>query len=181
MLTRPFPQVVVEAGQAPGHALISIRQSWGGTVAIPVGFYEYGVLPLQFDDIPVPEWTDAKGTAWKGPTLDHLKQALTFAHAVCARNKDAFITVHCHQGKSRSAAIALAILADHLGVGQEEAAVRALLDHDVEGQMCFNPGLVRMADGLLNGEGRLEAALEKSCPPFVTWRAYWQQKQRLNF
>jgi protein-tyrosine phosphatase len=37
------------------------------------------------------------------------------------------IAVHCEHGKGRSAAIALALLVDHLGDGRERDAVNALL------------------------------------------------------
>jgi predicted protein tyrosine phosphatase len=45
------------------------------------------------------------------------------------------IAIHCEHGKSRSAAVALALLADRLGDGRERDAVNTLLRGDIENRM----------------------------------------------
>ena len=78
-------------------------------------------------------------------------------------------------GVSRSAAMALALLAQELGPGAEAAAVAALLRGDPEGRMHPNSLLVSMADSCLFRYGRLEAALADACPRYVKWRDHWRE------
>ena len=180
----PFPRAVVESGAIAADALISIRPAEQNAhlfppVAIPEGRFG-SVLVLPFDDIPCTSWKDGRtGTVWLGPTETHLANAIAFARGVFAVEPEAFIAVHCEQGKSRSAAVALAVTADRLGSGNEEEAVRLLLENDVEQQRCFNPLLVRLADRLLGRGNAIETALERRCAPFVTWRRYWTRKDAL--
>jgi predicted protein tyrosine phosphatase len=68
-------------------------------------------LVLQFHDI------DMTMLDYVEPELEHVQQAVTFAQEI-----DGPLLVHCRAGVSRSAAIALAIVADRLGAGNERQA-----------------------------------------------------------
>lgn len=103
--------------------------------------------------------------------------ALDFSKDIYKNVPDAFIAVHCEQGKSRSAGITLAILSQLAGKGKEEYIVLKLLKHDTNQQFCFNPLIIKIADSLLNNSSALEKNLEKYCPRFVTWRKYWKNKE----
>lgn len=84
---------------------------------------------------------------------DHVSKALEFAR----RNQAASLLVHCFHGVGRSAAIALAILADRSAPGQEEEAVQQLLA--IRPQATPNLVVVAHADRLLRRDGRLIEAL----------------------
>lgn len=66
------------------------------------------------------------------------------------------LLVHCHQGQSRSAAIALGIIADRLGQGKEAEAVSELLL--VRPTAVCNSIVLSHADTLLSRRGALTAA-----------------------
>lgn len=70
------------------------------------------------------------------------------------------LLVHCFHGVGRSAAAALAIIADRMGPGAEQAAVRTLL----AGRPSATPNLVMTAhaDALLGRNGALIGALLSS-------------------
>ena len=179
-ISLPYPQAVIESGDVKADALISIRpspinQEPAQLPRIPAENFG-SILCLEFDDIALDTWTDRRGTLWTGPVEAHLQECLAFARAIFDDNPDAFIAVHCKHGKSRSAAIALAITADCLGAGREAEAVDVLLKTDELGKRCFNPLIIRQADRLLARDGALENALATSCPRFVTWRDYWVRK-----
>lgn len=88
-------------------------------------------------------------------TEEDLFEALRFARAY----HDKPIVVHCHAGVSRSPAIALAILADRHGRGQEHAAVAQL--YGSTDAILPNPGIVALADKVLRRQGALVAALDQ--------------------
>ena len=67
------------------------------------------------------------------------------------------LLIHCQVGVSRSTAIALAILADRLGPGQEGEALQALLR--LRPQAIPNLLVVSLADDLLARNGALRRAV----------------------
>lgn len=171
-------QADVEDGLVRADALISIRGvAPPREPVIDAAIFGERVLVLRFDDIPVPAWRDHHGQEWVGPQPSQIADALQFARRVAetARERRGRLAVHCLQGRSRSSAVALAILAQQLGPGREDEAVVQLLAED-EGTIACNPGAIRLADRLLARNVRLEAALERACPRFVTWREYWSRK-----
>jgi len=185
----PYPRIDAESlSLGPVLALVSIGPSISAppSVArpdIPDGAYPE-ILRLAFDDVPQEVWVGRDGTRWIGPKEEDLRAALDFARPFVAEASEKgwgpgdppAVAVHCEQGRSRSAAIALAICAEAYGPGQEADAVRAVLSGDMDGQRCFNPFLVRAADRILDRKGRLEEALAAACRPYRTWTAYWRRE-----
>ena len=106
--------------------------------------------------------------------MDDLATALDFARAVRDRVPEGVLAVHCQHGVSRSAAVALAIIADEAGPGAEADAVAALLRQDDDARMQPNPLIVSLADAALFRYGRLDAALLAACPRYVAWRDHWR-------
>ena len=103
---------------------------------------------LTFDDIaaPMDNWVVAEEY--------HVRSALVFA----SQWDQPSLLIHCHAGMSRSPAIALAILADWLGEGREDEAVKDLLKI---APLCTpNRLVVEIADRMLRRSGRLVAAYE---------------------
>lgn len=174
----PYPQSKIESGEIYATALISIVGSADTLSSEEVSFFGTqfeDVLYLNFDDIPFESFRGS-GTIFYGPNMEDLRSSLSFAKKVKCEfdSEDLLIAVHCQAGKSRSAAIALAINIQDSG-GNEEEVVRNLLLYDPNKQMCFNPRIIEIADILLNGEGKINAALEKLCPAYVTWKKYWSR------
>jgi len=87
-------------------------------------------------------------------TQSQVAEALAFAR----RHKDGALLVHCFHGVGRSAAIALAVLADRLGKGGEKAALAHLLE--IRPEATPNLVIVKRADEILDREGRLVAVVE---------------------
>lgn len=166
MLATCHPQSAVEAGRVAADALISICPP-GKSAAVREGDYPAGVLRLGFDDVP-PGF--GRGTAC---AAEHLAEALRFAagaEAAGARR----LAVHCWMGRSRSAAVALSVLAQSLGPGREADAVALLLDQDPGGvSIQPQPGIVRLADALLARGGAIERELSAASPNYRSWRDYW--------
>lgn len=167
----------VEDGAAQGaDAVVSVR----GTAARGLGTLDEAlaqavlgdcgaVLRLALDDIGVP----ALGPL-RGPTQAQVDEAVDFGRALRSAMPDPLVAVHCELGRSRSSALALALLADALGPGGEGEAVRRVLRLDAEGTMAPNPLLVRLADAALWRYGALEAALLDASPAYAAARAHWQ-------
>jgi predicted protein tyrosine phosphatase len=175
----PFPRYKIEDGDVTAMGLISISPSDPKVIEAEIPKEKFGeILVLRFDDIPVESLDDMKG-----PTVEHLEAAIAFAKGLWSKETEGGgptqIAVNCMAGKSRSAAIALAINAAHtketLGNGHEENVVRSLLFHDPNQQMCFNPKIVDDTDRLLENGGALHQALHKLCPPARGWRHYWEK------
>ena len=183
MMNKPislsYPVTRVEDGSITADALISIRASVQNAHRFPEpiihpSYQDKPILILRFDDIPV-ESFQRKDITWIGPTKNDVLMALDFARHILAADRNTFIAVHCEKGKSRSAAIALAITADYLGAGNEGDAVRMLLEDDQEEMRCFNPGIIKMADEILDRDGAIERALMSQCKPFKSWLKYWER------
>lgn len=128
------------------------------------------VLVQRFDDIGVTELGKQRG-----PTDTQLTEALDFTRDLRARVPGGRLAIHCEHGRSRSAALALAVIADGMGPGRETEAVARLMRLDVDNLLQPNPLLVRLADGALWRYGALEAALAASCPRYVAWRDHWRR------
>ena len=95
-------------------------------------------LILRFDDISTP--IDDLIV----PQDIHVERALKFAQLI----DDGSLLIHCHAGISRSSAIALAIIAEKLGEGNEEEAVKTL--EFINPNCRPNKLLVKMIDYILN-------------------------------
>lgn len=161
----------VEHEMACADALISINGPTAREVLIPFGVYTRGgICRLEFDDVAV-----AMGK-WRPCDEAQLRQALAFARGVAAGGAE-HLAVHCRQGRSRSAGVTLAILADLHGPGREADAVAELLAQDPLGIVIQpQPGIVRLADQVLGRGGAIQAALEAASPLYLSWKAYWQRK-----
>ena len=72
-------------------------------------------------------------------------------------NRGTPVLIHCRQGKSRSAAIALMGIADELGRGREAEAVNML--DDLRNIATPNPLIVNLADTILERGGALTGAV----------------------
>lgn len=103
-------------------------------------------LRLVFDDI------DFMPEDPRAPTRDHLEAALEFAR----RYASSTLLIYCHAGISRSTAVALAIIADRLSLGEERHAVNSLLA--VQPKARVNLVLLSLADEFLSRDGRLREA-----------------------
>lgn len=161
----------VEHEMACADALISINGPTAREVLIPFDIYTRGgICRLEFDDVALPmgKWVPCEEA--------QLRQAIEFARGVAAGGAE-HLAVHCRQGRSRSAGVALAILADLHGPGREADAVAELLDLDPLGIVIQpQPGIVALADQVLERGGAIEAALEAASPLYLTWQAYWQRR-----
>jgi hypothetical protein len=169
MRVRILSRTEVEAGGAEGaEALISIRgvADRDGplltlAIAQAIGMIQYG--------------------HFVGPTISEISEIIEFGRQIVdgrylfdGPNSNPLIVIQCEHGKSRSAAIALALLADHLGDGFEVDAVNSLLRADVENRIYPNPLILSLTDACLFRYGRLEDALAAQSPRYVQWRQLWQ-------
>ena len=184
MRLRILSRTEVEAGGAEGaDAVISIRGVADGNepelalaIAQATGGESARLLKLSFDDIGM-----AKYGHFVGPTVHDISEVVEFGRQIAdgrylfdGPSADPLIVVHCEHGKSRSAAIALALLADHFGDGFEADAVNNLLRADVENRIHPNPLIVSLTDACLFRYGRLEDALAAQSPRYVQWRQLWR-------
>lgn len=101
---------------------------------------------LKFDD------TVSNLHGRRPPEVAQVGEALAFARRVEGRK----LLIHCEMGVSRSAGVALAVLAERYGDGSEDDAVSHLLR--IRPVASCNPRIVAIADGMLGREGRLERA-----------------------
>ena len=186
MRVRVLSRAEVEAGGAEGaDAVISIcalRQErtdeLKAALAQATRRESARLLTLSFDDIGLERYG-----AFVGPTMEDVSRAIEFGRRVAA-GTDFFdgpsphpplIAVHCEYGESRSAAIALALLADSLGPGREREAVNTLLRLDIEDRMHPNPRIVSLADACLFRYGRLDQGLQELSPRYAQSCAFWQK------
>lgn len=100
-------------------------------------------LVLAFEDV------DDDTLGIRVATEAQVAQAL----ALATRHSDAALLIHCFHGVGRSAAIALAILADRLGPGREAEALDRLLE--LQPEATPNLVVVEIADRLLGRGGSL--------------------------
>lgn len=104
-------------------------------------------LVLAFEDVD----DDTLGV--RVATRDQVADALTFGRSHTAGS----LLVHCFHGVGRSAAVALAIMADRLGPGEERAALDRLIE--IRPESTPNLVVVKLADDVLGRRGRLIAAV----------------------
>ena len=105
---------------------------------------------LTFDDITAPI------DNWVVPEEYHVRSALVFAR----QWDQPSLLIHCHAGMSRSPAIALAILADWLGAGREDEAMKELIKL---APLCTPNRLVlEIADRVLGQAGCLVEACDRA-------------------
>lgn len=106
-------------------------------------------LVLAFEDV------DDDTLGIRVATEDQVAQALAFA----AKHADTALLVHCFHGVGRSTAIALGILADRLGPGEEARALERLLS--LRPEATPNLVVVSLADRLLGRDGGLLRAVRE--------------------
>jgi predicted protein tyrosine phosphatase len=185
MRIRVLSRTEIESGGAEGaDAVISIRGSTNTAapdLAIALTQATRGesarLLRLSFDDIAT-----AKLGHRTGPTMLQVTEAIEFGRCVATGRHffdgppagSPLIAVHCEHGKSRSSAIALALLADHFEDGREQDAVNALLRTDFENRMQPNPLVISLTDDCLFRYGRIDAALATLSPRYLHWRTLWR-------
>ncbi len=88
------------------------------------------------------------------PTRDHISRLIEFGHGW---NAEAPILIHCWAGVSRSMAAAYTILCERAGPGRELEIAHALRERAPH---AFpNPLMIRLADALLQRNGRMVAAI----------------------
>ena len=184
MRVRVLSRVEVEAGLAEAaDAVISIRGSaelverdLDIALAQATRGESARLLRLRFDDIGMERYGH-----FIGPSMAQIADAIEFGRRVIDGGSffdgpsagPALIAIHCEHGKSRSAAIAVALLADHLGDGREREAVNTLLRSDVENRMHPNPRVIALSDACLFRYGRINATLAELSPRYARWRKLW--------
>ncbi|WP_143273001.1 hypothetical protein [Azospirillum palustre] len=92
------------------------------------------LLALRFDDIAIPTYGSSRG-----PTMDLVSAVVVFGGRMRERKPKGRVVIHGLYDVSRNAAMTLALIANDLRPGREEAAVQRLLAQDVEGRMHPNP------------------------------------------
>jgi predicted protein tyrosine phosphatase len=100
-------------------------------------------LVLAFEDL------DAPTTAIITASPNQVAQAIEFGRL----HRTGAMLIHCHAGIARSTAVALAIIADRLGAGQEQAALARLLH--IQPYAVPNLLVVAHADHALGRDGLL--------------------------
>lgn len=123
-------------------------------------------LVLAFEDVD----DDTLGV--QVATEPQVREAIIFGRAHTHQS----LLVHCFHGVGRSAAVALAILADRLGPGCESRALVQLLA--MQPQSTPNLVVVKLADGVLDRGGQLVAAVnewEAATPSMAERRAVRRQ------
>ena len=185
MRIRVLSRVAVESGEAVGaDGLISIRGTGDGAepelalaIAQATGGESARVLRLVHDDIGMPAYGH-----FVGPSMSQIQEAIDFGRRIRDGRvlfdgpvNDPLIVVHCEHGKSRSSAIALALLTDDLGPGEEVDAVNVLMRADIEGRMHPNPLTISLTDACLFRYGQLDAALGEASARYRKWRDLWKQ------
>jgi predicted protein tyrosine phosphatase len=139
-------------------SLADARRDWAGfdhVITIKDAGYEDGLrlhtgkttqTIIQFDDTDL---THGKG---KAASRDEVRLLILKGR----EHTKSKLLVHCHQGQSRSAAVALGIIADRLGKGFEGDAVAALLR--IRPTAVCNTLVLAYADSLLERGGQLVEA-----------------------
>ena len=105
-------------------------------------------LVLAFEDV------DDDSLDLQVATSDQVARALTFAND----HRAGSLLIHCLHGVGRSAAVALAILAQRYGHGSEARALENLLS--MRPEATPNRVVVSLADVLLGRDGALIAAMD---------------------
>lgn len=115
----------------------------------PDGVSGHRHLRLALNDV-AEEWA-----AENPPAAPHIEKLIAFGRGW---NAERPILVHCWAGISRSTAAAYILLCDRLGAGNEAdiaATLRLRAPH-----ACPNPLMIRLADDLLQRDGRMVEAVK---------------------
>ncbi len=97
----------------------------------------------------------------EGPDRNHVYRILLFSQGFTLEDR---ILIHCRAGISRSTAIACAIACQHLPLGEEKQAVEQI--RSIRSLMMPNFLIIRLADEILQRQGKLIAAVAKTRGPF---------------
>jgi len=113
-------------------------------------------LLLSFDDVLKDD------PAYTSPTIADVERIIAFDRALRGRVRPGKrLLIHCHAGISRSAAAALAILADRCGPGREAESIELLKVATEDGKPLPNSLMMAFADELLGRDGALREAAGK--------------------
>jgi len=104
---------------------------------------------VQFDD------TDLDQGRGRAATVDEVREMLLLAREY----RNAKLMVHCLQGQSRSAAVALGVVSDRIGRGREDEAVEILMR--MRPTAVCNTIVLDLVDGLLGRDGALKNAWQR--------------------
>ncbi len=96
-----------------------------------------------------------------GPDRNQVYRILLFSQAFTFHDK---ILIHCRAGISRSTAIACAIVCQHSPPGEEKQAVAHI--RSIRSLMLPNFFIIKLADEILQRQGKLVAAVAKARGPF---------------
>ena len=108
----------------------------------------YSVLRFEFDDI----WQECYKPGMEMVTSEIIENAINFAHDfVESLGDDSSLLVHCHEGISRSSAIAIAI---YTSLYQDPDDAIKRVSHQ-RPQADPNIEVIRLADDLLDMQGKL--------------------------
>lgn len=113
-------------------------------------------LQLCFGDVV--SVADAINCKTKAPDINDLNKALVFSRQAFISPESSNL-VTCDYGASRSPAVALVILADYLGKGNEKEALKQVLEERPDS--VPNNYVVELGDALLKRHGALRAALDE--------------------
>jgi predicted protein tyrosine phosphatase len=125
----------------------------------PESFWAYDPhhrTTLHFHDVIEP------GPNLVPPQRDHVEAILNFGRSLAAdaaERRDTHLLVHCHAGVSRSTAAVAMLLAQAHPDNNEDAMFARLLG--LRSQAWPNSLMIKIADELLERQGRLSAALRK--------------------
>ena len=133
----------------PGYTIFAPR-----TIAIKESENRYSVLRLEFDDV----WSENCQPGLEMISEEILLSILDYAADFTERfADDVSLLVHCHEGISRSSAVAIAIYTSLYG-DPTDAVKR--VSHQ-RPQADPNIEIIRLSDSVLNQNGRLLDAVEE--------------------
>jgi predicted protein tyrosine phosphatase len=118
-------------------------------IETPEGFLSERHLRLAMNDV-----AEARDSEMP-PAVEHIDHLLTFGRGWSA---EAPLLVHCWAGISRSTAAAYILLCDRLGPGSETEIAQSLRYRAPHA--CPNPLMIRLADRLLERNGRMIEAVK---------------------
>ena len=124
------------------------------SIALKESENRYSVLRFEFDDT----WRECYQLGMEMVTTEIIDSAINFAHDfVASFGDDSSLLIHCHEGISRSSAIAIAIYAGLYGDVQD--AVTTVCHQ--RPQAIPNIEVIRQTDDLLNMQGELYDLVEE--------------------
>lgn len=154
----------VENGEALGaDAVISIRGSTSraepdlaAALAQATRGESARLLRLKFDDVGLVTYRHLVG-----PSMAQIQDAVDFGKSIISGHSlfdgpvdDPLVIIQCEQGCSRSSAIALALLADHHGPGNESVAVNDLMRGEAAAP-CLEVMKIDARNSAWHEEGRI--------------------------